>query len=107
MTNRVHSPLAEAVGARVRARRHELSLTLQEVADREAFRIDFVGRVERGEQNLSLTTLARLALALECGIETFVGGLDLSSLAAGEGLPRVPGRRSAGAAARGSAQAKA
>lgn len=37
----------------------------------------YVGQVERGEQNATVTTLAKLARATGCDIATFCKGLPL------------------------------
>ncbi|MGI8774472.1 MAG: helix-turn-helix domain-containing protein [Actinomycetota bacterium] len=56
--------VATVFGERVRARRHELGLSQEEVAERAGMHFTYVGSVERGERNISLVNIVRLAAAL-------------------------------------------
>ncbi|HZF47438.1 MAG TPA: shikimate kinase [Polyangiaceae bacterium] len=58
------SPLLEQLGARVRARRHDLSLTLRELADRSFVSERFLVLLEGGRANVSVVRLADIARAL-------------------------------------------
>jgi transcriptional regulator with XRE-family HTH domain len=62
-------------GDRVRARRHELDLSQEALADRAGLHWTFVGQVERGRRNLSLHNLLKLAEALEIDPGKLVEGL--------------------------------
>lgn len=66
--------VAEAVlkelGSRVRARRKELGLAQDELALIANLDRSYVGRVERGEQNISFSLLCRLCVALQCDVAT-------------------------------------
>jgi transcriptional regulator with XRE-family HTH domain len=64
MPDPVSDALAE-FGARVRARRHELGLSQEALADESGLHWTFVGQVERGRRNLSLHNLLKLAEALD------------------------------------------
>lgn len=79
--------VAEAVlkelGSRVRARRKALGLAQDELALTANLDRSYVGRVERGEQNVSFSLLCRLCVALRC---------DVAALT--ENIPTIaPGRR--------------
>jgi transcriptional regulator with XRE-family HTH domain len=63
------------VGERARARRIELGLSQMALADRIGLHFTFVGSVERGERNLSLSSLLRLAEGLEMNPAELVDGL--------------------------------
>lgn len=52
------------VGAAIREQRSALALTQAALANRLACTIDYVGKVERGEQNITLDTLDRIFNAL-------------------------------------------
>jgi transcriptional regulator with XRE-family HTH domain len=49
----------------VRARRKELGLSQEELADRAQVHRTFVGHVERAETNVSIDNIARISEALE------------------------------------------
>ena len=54
----------EAIGHRIRERRTALNLTQAELAKRCALHRTFIGSVERGERNLAMLSLRRIAKAL-------------------------------------------
>ena len=67
-------PRAE-FGSRVRRHRKKLGWTLEELAEEAEMHWTYVGSVERGERNLSLVNIVRLARALGVGPEELVRGL--------------------------------
>lgn len=67
-------PRAE-FGARVRTERTKLGLTLEQLAERAGMHWTYIGSVERGERNISLINITRLARALGVGPEVLVEGL--------------------------------
>jgi DNA-binding XRE family transcriptional regulator len=72
------APVSDALaefGARVRARRQELQLSQEGLADRSGLHWTFVGQVERGRRNLSLHNLLKLAEALDIDPADLVTGL--------------------------------
>jgi transcriptional regulator with XRE-family HTH domain len=69
------SPALKTLGQRIRARRHELELSQEALADRAAMHWKFVGQVERGQRNLSLHNLLKLASALKTDPGDLVNGL--------------------------------
>jgi transcriptional regulator with XRE-family HTH domain len=64
------------LGQRVRARRTELGLSQMGLADRIGLHFTFVSSVERGERNLSLSSLVRLAQGLDISPGVLVDGLN-------------------------------
>lgn len=54
------------LGAAVRARRAVLNLSQEALADHAGIDRSHMGKVERGERNLTLLNLAKLAQALSC-----------------------------------------
>jgi transcriptional regulator with XRE-family HTH domain len=56
----------ERFGANVRVKREQLGLSQEELADRAGLHRTYVGSVERGERNISLINILRIAAALEC-----------------------------------------
>lgn len=69
-------PSQTAVGERARARREALGLSQMAVAERIGLHFTFVSSVERGERNLSLSNLLRLAEGLEMNPAELVDGLE-------------------------------
>lgn len=60
-----------AVGERLRERRRELKMTLQEVADTAGFSVGFISQIERGITVPSLTSLVAVCRALKTEIGSF------------------------------------
>jgi transcriptional regulator with XRE-family HTH domain len=59
------SKLRRTFANNVRARRKELGLSQEELADRAQVHRTFVGHVERAETNVSIDNIARISEALE------------------------------------------
>jgi transcriptional regulator with XRE-family HTH domain len=53
----------------LRKRRYALSLTQEELAERANFHVNYIGGLERGQRNPSLTSLELLAKGLDCSIK--------------------------------------
>jgi predicted transcriptional regulator len=53
-----------AFGERLRALRHDKAMTLEQVAELAGLHPNYVGSVERGERNVSLFNIWRIASAL-------------------------------------------
>jgi transcriptional regulator with XRE-family HTH domain len=66
---------AREFGARVRAARHALDWPLETLAEEAGLHWTYVGSVERGERNISLFNIVRLAAALKVDAGELVGGL--------------------------------
>ena len=62
--NRDDRRFLERLGDRVRERRQAAGLTQAELAERAGLHRTFVGSVERGERNVALLSLRRIARAL-------------------------------------------
>lgn len=64
------TPIDAAIGARIRARRQELRLSLAALADRTAgeFKASVLSAYERGDRTTSAARLIRLAEHLECTV---------------------------------------
>ena len=65
------------LGARIRKLRKERKLSQEALAEKADLHYTFVGRVERGEKNISLESLEKLAKALEI---TLIDLFDLPEL---------------------------
>ena len=69
------SASTEELGRRVRSFRLGLDLTQEELADRTQLHFTYIGSVERGQRNISLLNILRLAKALEVDAGELVTGL--------------------------------
>jgi len=54
------------LGAAIRARRYVLGLSQEALADHAGIDRSHMGKIERGERNVTLLNLAKLADALSC-----------------------------------------
>ncbi|MCL6092122.1 MAG: helix-turn-helix domain-containing protein [Actinobacteria bacterium] len=73
-TPRKLAPALE-MGRRIRSRRLALGLSQEALGERSGFHPTFVSSVERGERNVSLMTMLRLAEALKVDPASLVAGL--------------------------------
>jgi transcriptional regulator with XRE-family HTH domain len=58
------SKALKTFGERVRSLRHGLGLSQEALADRAGLHWTFIGQVERGQRNLSLHNILKIAAAL-------------------------------------------
>ena len=57
--------LAQRIGVRVRTKRIELGLSQEQLANLSGMHRTYLGAIERGEKNITVALLARIADALE------------------------------------------
>ena len=70
------SPATAALGARVRARRQALGLSQEALAREIDIHWTFLGQVERGQRNLSLHNLLKIAAGLGVDPAELIAGLE-------------------------------
>lgn len=58
----------------MRARRIELGFSQEKLAELTGLHRTYVGSVERGERNVSIDNMERIACALDLGVGDFFGG---------------------------------
>lgn len=68
-------PYLDILGKRIRARRSELGLSQEGLAHEAGLDRSYVGRIERGEHNLTFTALVKLCRAMKCDVAALTGGL--------------------------------
>lgn len=61
---------------RVRIRRLELNLSQEALAERAGLHRTYIGGIERGERNLALNNIVRIAAALDMDPADLVAGLE-------------------------------
>ncbi len=66
---------ATTFGARIRKRRLELGLSQEALAEYASLHRTYIGAVERGERNISLNSILRIAAALDLDPGTLLEGL--------------------------------
>ena len=64
------------IGARIRELRLKREWSQEEPADRANLHRNFIGAVERGEQNLSLASLVKISKTLGVKLVDLVRGID-------------------------------
>ena len=75
-------PEAELFGARLRELRQKRSLRLEDLAEKAHMSLTFLSNLEGGLKVPSLTTLVRLAVALDCKLTALVLPFDKADLRA-------------------------
>jgi transcriptional regulator with XRE-family HTH domain len=70
-------PSAVEFGQRVRAQREKAGWSQMALAERVGLHFTYISSVERGERNISLLNIVRLAAALGVDPSTLVRGLKL------------------------------
>jgi transcriptional regulator with XRE-family HTH domain len=75
-------PEGELFGRRLREVRQKRGLTQQAVADLAGMSLTYISNMEHGFKVPSLTTIIRLAVALDCKVVDLVGAFDKTNLRA-------------------------
>lgn len=63
----------QMLGKRIRVRRKNLKLTQEKLAERVDRAPSYVGLIERGQRKMSVETLCKFALALNCTTDELLG----------------------------------
>ena len=79
MTRNVQ-PEGELFGSRLRAIRQKRAITQQALADSAGMSLTYISNMEHGLKVPSLTTILRLAVALDCKVMDLVGVFDKTDL---------------------------
>lgn len=74
-TDRTRAKVTVELGRRVRALRNERRLSQEKLAERARVHRTYVGSLERGERNVALINIVRLAEALEVDPAELVKGM--------------------------------
>ncbi|CAN7310452.1 helix-turn-helix transcriptional regulator [Paenibacillus sp. LjRoot153] len=83
--------ILKIVGARVRDIRKDRGLTQEQLAEVSGFHFTYVGAVERGEKNITLLNLEKMAEALNTDVQELFryAGLDLGQTSKQRDLQEV------------------
>ncbi|WP_025717509.1 helix-turn-helix domain-containing protein [Paenibacillus sp. 1-18] len=60
--------ILKLVGARIRALRKEKGLSQESLGEKGGFHFSYIGQIERGEKNVSLLNIAKIADALDVNL---------------------------------------
>ncbi len=71
-------PYLDILGQRIREQRRGLGMSQEGLEHEAGLDRSYVGRIERGEQNLTFLALVRLCRAMECDVATLTIGLPIS-----------------------------
>lgn len=71
--------LLRRLGERVRARRLDLGLSQEKLAERARLHRNYIGGIEQGRRNVAVVNLVRLAVALELDPGELLAKLDRAS----------------------------
>ncbi|WP_234027090.1 helix-turn-helix domain-containing protein [Erythrobacter sp. KY5] len=72
-------PYLDILGQRIRAKRRELGLSQEGLANEAGLDRSYVGRIERGEHNLTFVSLVRLCRAMGCDVAALTMNLPTTS----------------------------
>lgn len=64
------------VGSRIRVLRKEKGLSQESLGEKGGFHFSYIGQIERGEKNVSLLNLAKIAEALEVNLIQLFAYID-------------------------------
>ena len=68
-------PYLDILGQRIRAKRRDLGLSQEGLAHEAGLDRSYVGRIERGEHNLTFIALVKLCRAMRCDVAALTAGL--------------------------------
>ena len=64
----MHNALSTEIGRRLRNYRQRIGLTQEELAERAGVHCTYIGQVERGEKNLTISSLEKISRSLQISI---------------------------------------
>lgn len=68
-------PYLDILGKRIRAKRRELGMSQEGLAHDAGLDRSYVGRIERGEHNLTFVSLVKIARAMGCDVAALTAGI--------------------------------
>ncbi|EST55370.1 XRE family transcriptional regulator [Brevibacillus panacihumi W25] len=68
--------LAKMLGERIRSLRLEQGLSQEQLGERSGLHTNYIGQIERGEKNLTLETLLKIARSLGTSLEQLLHSVD-------------------------------
>jgi transcriptional regulator with XRE-family HTH domain len=68
-------PYLDILGKRIRAKRRALGMSQEGLAHEAGLDRSYVGRIERGEHNLTFVSLVKIARAMGCDVAALTGNI--------------------------------
>ena len=72
-------PYLDILGKRIRAHRAQLGMSQEGLAHEAGLDRSYVGRIERGEHNLTFVSLVKIARAMGCDVAALTHGLPTAT----------------------------
>ena len=72
----MHNALSTEIGQRLRAYRQRMGLTKGELAEKAGVHYTYIGQVERGEKNLTISSLEKISHSLDISISVLFEGIE-------------------------------
>jgi len=72
----MNNEILKLVGRRIRSLRKERELSQEQLGEKGGFHYSYIGQVERGEKNISLLNLAKIAAALDVSLSQLFTYID-------------------------------
>ena len=69
--------ISKVIANNIRSKRNSIGLSQEELADLCGLHRTYIGAIERGERNITVNTLAKIADALKLSIEVLLKAEDL------------------------------
>ncbi|MGI5966255.1 MULTISPECIES: helix-turn-helix domain-containing protein [Anaerotruncus] len=66
-----------AIGRRMKQKRKQAGMTQDNLAEKLSVSVGYISQMERGVTKISLETLSRIAVALDCDITELISGVSL------------------------------
>lgn len=70
------SPIVDSIAHRIQSYRRRIGLTQEELAKKAGVHPTYIGQVERGEKNMTVTSLAKILDALGVSFSEFFDGMN-------------------------------
>ncbi len=72
----MQTALSTEIGQRLRAYRQRMGLTQEELAEKAGVHYTYIGQVERGEKNLTISSLEKISHSLDISISVLFEGIE-------------------------------
>lgn len=72
--------ISQEVGQRIRMYRLQQNMTQESLAEKAELHHTYIGQVERGEKNLTLTSLEKILTALDVSFSTLFENIELTTV---------------------------